>query len=362
VIPPTCETPSAWLATVQPTTLLENAGPCGEPTDWYRIGDGYLGLQSQHPGFRHRFGRLFGGCAETAPDLDTSPLVTCQVQTPGPADLSVIRFADREPLDVVDFSTEIFGDRGCREVDAGAFPGRAFGITAGDAPVVLGQHGAAIIASNNQAWEWLIGNLAVHRLLRRQQDLAMFHAGSVAIGERGVLLVGNKGSGKTTLSLTLASRGHGFLGDEMAALRLSSMELVPVRRAVSIRPGPRSSRVEVTLQTAWSAAEPFPDGGVRVRASIDELCPGNTARVVRLAAIVFLDGFQAATRLERVTPGREHLTRLTPLRSTLWNVAPAVRAMRLLGILPKARCFRLQSGGLEDAADAVEKAVLGSWD
>jgi serine kinase of HPr protein (carbohydrate metabolism regulator) len=54
---------------------------------------------------------------------------------------------------------------------------------------------------------------------------------------QGLLLVGPKGSGKTTISLALAARGHDFLGDEMAGVRIGSLELVPVRRSLAVRDG-----------------------------------------------------------------------------------------------------------------------------
>jgi hypothetical protein len=333
-----------------------------ESTDWYRLGDGYLGIRSEHTGFRTRFADLFAGCMEVPPPGTSAPLVTCEVTTPASGGVSLIRFDDPQPLDVVDFAVRLFADRGCRESSTGSPRGRAFGFTSTGSEMVIAGPDGSLIADNSQPWEWLIGNIAVHRLLRLQSRVAALHAGSIAIGKRGVLLVGPKGSGKTTLSMTLAARGCGFLGDEMAALRLDSFELIPVRRSVSVRPGPRSPRVDAALQAAMLAPEPFPDGAVRLRAKIDELFPENVAAPVRLASIVFLRGVCRRPLLERVTVAREHLGLLTPLPSTLWNMPRAERAIRLLGILPKARCFWLDAGEPEETADRVEEAMRGSWD
>jgi hypothetical protein len=331
-----------------------------EPTNWYRLGDGYLGIRSEHAGFRKRFEDLFAGCMEVPLHGAGVPLVTCEVRTPAPGAVSLIRFDDPQPLDVVDFAVRLFEDRGCRESSSASPQGRAFGFTGSE--MVVACPDGSLIADNRQPWEWLIGNIAVHRLLRLQSRIAALHAGSIAIGTRGVLLVGPKGSGKTTLSMTLAARGCGFLGDEMAALRLDSFELVPVRRSVSVRPGPRSPRVDAALRAAMLAPEHFPDGAVRLRAKIDDLFPENVAAPVRLASIVFLRGVCRRPLLERVTVRREHLGLLTPLPSTLWNMPRAERAIRLLGILPKARCFWLDAGDPEETADRVEEAMRGSWD
>jgi hypothetical protein len=193
-----------------------------------------------------------------------------------------------------------------------------------------------------------------------QSGVALFHAGSVTIGERGLLIIGPKGSGKTTLSLALAARGHGFLGDEIAALRLATSELLPLRRSTSIRPGVRAPRVDAALRAAAIPAETFPDGTTRVRAGIERLFPANVASAAHLSAIVFLRGMRSTPRLEAFVPQREHLCLLTPLASTLWYLPPAVRAMRLLGILPKARCYWLETGAPDDTADLLETAMRDS--
>jgi len=330
------------------------------PTDWYRLGDGYLGIRSEHAGFRKRFEALFGGCLEVPPAGTSAPLVRCDVLTPVPGGVSLIRFDDPEPLDAVDFAVRLFADRGCREAISASSRRRGFALGSEGSEIVVACADGYLIADNSQPWEWLIGNIAVHRVLRLQTRIAALHAGSIAIQNRGVLLVGPKGSGKTTLSMTLASRGYGFLGDEMAVLRLDSFELVPVRRSVSVRPGPRSPRVDALLQTAKLSVEQFPDGSQRVRAKIDDLFPGNIAAPVRLASIVFLRGVRRTPRLERVPATRQHLRHLTPLPSTLWNMPPGERAIRLLGILPKARCFWLDAGDPEETADRVEEAVQES--
>jgi hypothetical protein len=332
-----------------------------QAVDWYRLGDGYLSLQSEHAPFRDRFERLFCGCRELPTEERDWPAVRCTVATPDAGDISYVRFADPAPLDVVKFAVALFGDRGCREV-SGSPPGqRSFGFTTRGSEVLLTERGDALVANNHQSWEWLVGNIAVHRLVRLQSGVVVLHGASVSIGGAGLLLVGPKGSGKTTVSLALAARGHGFLGDEMAALRLRSFELVPVRRTTSIRSGVRSSRIDAALRMAEIPPERFPDGASRVRARIEQLFPASTAGPVPLSAIVLLRGLGTTARLEPFMAGREHLKFLTPLPSTLWTLSPAERAMRLLGILPRARCYWLDVGEPEATADLLEHTVDAAW-
>ena len=332
-----------------------------QAVDWYRLGDGFFSLQSEHASFRDRFERLFGGCRELPTPEHDLPVVSCTISIPDPGDLSYIRFADPASLDIVKFAVALFGARGCRELPGSAARNRVFGLATQRSEVLLTDRDDSLVASNHQSWEWLVGNIAVHRLVRLQSGVVVLHGASVSIGGAGLLLVGPKGSGKTTVSLALAARGHGFLGDEMAALRLRSFELVPVRRTTSIRSGVRSSRIDAALRMADLPPERFPDGVPRVRARIEQLFPANTAGPVPLSAIVFLRGLGTTPRLEPFMAGREHLKFLTPLPSTLWTLSPAERAMRLLGILPRARCYWLDVGEPEATADLLEHTVDAAW-
>src|SRR6185436_16032492 len=103
-----------------------------------------------------------------------------------------------------------------------------------------------------------------------------FHAASVVVAGRGLLVVGPKASGKTTTALTLASRGHAFLGDEIAAV-CEDRKMLPFRRAASIRTGMRGARVAQRLGDGAFPAETFPDGSARVLANVAELFPSAAA-------------------------------------------------------------------------------------
>jgi hypothetical protein len=55
--------------------------------------------------------------------------------------------------------------------------------------------------------------------LLRQKGVYQYHAGAVCLNERGLLLAGKSGQGKTTLTLDLISRGFLFLADDTCFLR-----------------------------------------------------------------------------------------------------------------------------------------------
>ncbi|ANM31177.1 hypothetical protein ABI59_18780 [Acidobacteria bacterium Mor1] len=78
-------------------------------------------------------------------------------------------------------------------------------------------------------------------LLHRVGSHAILHAAALAApGAEGgaTLLAAPRGHGKSTLTLELLARGHGFLGDDYAPLDLESGEIAPYPRAIGLRPAP----------------------------------------------------------------------------------------------------------------------------
>ena len=62
----------------------------------------------------------------------------------------------------------------------------------------------------------------------------LFHAGVVSAGNRGMLICGPPGFGKTSLVLELADRGFGFLSDDYAPVALDSGWVSPFPRSLGI--------------------------------------------------------------------------------------------------------------------------------
>ena len=109
------------------------------------------------------------------------------------------------------------------------------------------------------------------------------------------MLVGPKGSGKTTLSTAIAIRGHAFLGDETAAYRASDGAILPMRRPMSVKPGVRSREMNAQLEIRNHAADE--DGILHVPAR--EIFEAQ-ASSVKLAAVVFLDGFSDQPSIAKI--------------------------------------------------------------
>lgn len=97
-------------------------------------------------------------------------------------------------------------------------------------------------------------------------DLAFIHAGSVAVGERAIVLPGGSFAGKTTLVAELVRRGASYLSDEYAVLDGDGL-VHPYATPLSIRPSGatlRSSYVQPTPTPASALGASTATGAFRI--------------------------------------------------------------------------------------------------
>jgi hypothetical protein len=190
-------------------------------------------------------------------------------------------------------------------------------------------------------------------LLRVRSDAIFFHASSLGIFGEGTIFVGPAGGGKSTTSLALAARGHNFLSDEIAGYVPARGELIPFRRPVGIKPGPRCRAVEKGLDPAV-VQRIARDGFVRV--DINTLFPVAPAQPIPLRRIVFLRGFAERPSLERITPGRSEIAELQPLMSSFLNASHGRRVFELTRLLSTAKVYQLHPGDPDATAAYLEEA------
>jgi hypothetical protein len=326
--------------------------------DWYRIVDGFVGIDSEDPRLRIRFERLYGECLSSSPPAPENPRrLHCRVRVSDGAPALVI-FSAPEEVDIVDFILAVFRDRGYVEMHQAATDWRALGLD-GKAQPLLAAKGARVLVDATAPWQPLIASCAINWAMRMQPELLFFHAAAVGIDGAGVLMAGDKGGGKTTLSMALAASGHAFLGDEIAAVRPRTQELASFRRAVSIRPGLRSTQVQHLLDEKSYPTEQFPDDTTRIRVRADDLFPPSGASLP-IQSIFFLGGFEDHPRAEAFVPRAADLHLLTPLPCAFWRVSPAQPLMRVAKLLSNVNCYRLRPGSPEETAKLVERIVRTS--
>ena len=202
-------------------------------------------------------------------------------------------------------------------------------------------------------WRTAVSLFLFQRLMRLRADAVFFHASTVAIGGRGVMIVGAKGAGKSTLALALAARGVPLLGDENACYVPARHELVPFLRPLGVKPGPRAAGVSEAL--ARLGRDPDREGPARIPA--DALFPANAPVPVPLRAVVFLEPFGPEPRLARVEPGRVELAALQPVGSSLVNAPAAQRVFEMARLLASAEVFRLWPGDPDATAVFVQREL-----
>lgn len=202
-------------------------------------------------------------------------------------------------------------------------------------------------------WRRILAHVTFLRLLRLRPDAIFLHAASVAIDGRGTLLIGPKGSGKTTLSAALAARGHAFLGDETAMCIAASGTLVPLRRPLSLKRGPAAAAVERAIGSRWSSADE--DGILHI--DINEIAAA-PAQPAPLRAIIFLRGFAPAPSITRIhEPGREEAALLQPIGGSLSSGNAAQRVFAMFRLLNQSPVFHLHPGSPDGTACLVEEVV-----
>jgi hypothetical protein len=314
--------------------------------------------------FSQRFKDIYGECAVELTQEETLSRVDFRVAAPT-SDPSVLAISMTPSLpDGADFLRALAAERRYVECPENA-PGWQM-LALAEAPdlPVFAFGPSEILVSSSHAWQHVIALYAISTAIWLRPDVYVLHAASVGISGRGVLLSGAKGMGKTTLSLCFASRGHAFLGDEWAAVSSLSGQLLPLRRAASIRPGQHPAGLDEYLRHHKCDTEILSDGTQRVRTLVGSVFPQAMSQVVPLTDIFFLRRFASRPAVERFSPGRGELPPISPILASVWGYSPSERALDMFRTLSKARWWHLDVGGSpEQTTELIEETVKEDlWD
>lgn len=355
--PPPPSTAPWWARASDIRASLLSSGPPACAESFFRLGRGFLSLKSADRSLWTRFREIYRGCEVAAGEARGGPGARCVVRAAHGVPAILASFDGPETPDFAEFTLAVFADRGYREAPSQEAGWRLIvepGLRAGP---VAAARGAECLADSGRAWQSLVGSHAVNSVLRLQSDMIFLHAGSVSVADRGALLAGAKGSGKSTLTLALAERGCGFLGDEVAAVDSRTWEILPFRRAVSIRRGPGAAGVLRRLEEMSLPPESFPDGSERIRAHVDDMFPRAGGDPAPLRCVFFLGEPGPRLSVREISPRASDLRRLTPLAGTLWRRERGRAISALLRLLSRARCFTLDPGDPDETADWMVKTM-----
>ena len=350
-----------WLRAAELSALAPRA--LTAPQAAYRLGDATLEIAADDPEVLESLQQLYSECAIETGEVPAALRVRCSLDALDGLGLTLVRFEGAEGLDLAELALPLVQprpDESHRVIALGASGWRALVGVAPDAVPVLAARGSCLLAETARLPAFFFRDYLLGAALSVQRHVLFVHAASVAVHGRGALIVGRAGGGKTTLSLALAARGHGLLGDDMAALRTESRELLPFRRTVHIRSGLRDALVDEAIRRG-RVAETERAGARRLCAEPRGLFPDAPAQPVRLRAAFFLRRFSRAPSLEPFVPSLDRIAALKtlPVRWS-WGIAPGgrlLRFLRIIRLLSEVPCWQLDVGRPAETASLMEAAL-----
>jgi hypothetical protein len=186
----------------------------------------------------------------------------------------------------------------------------------------------------------------------------------VGVAGSGALLIGRTGGGKSTTTLALAWRGHAFLGDDVAAVRLATRELLPFPRSAGLRDGPLARSLERQVRACRHMLATSRHGIGRTLVRVSDLFPWSVSGPLPLRFAFVLDGFAERATISDFRPGLEELKRLQSVAtdtSAAWGLSPGRDLMLFLSVvnlLSGLRCHLVQLGSPEETASVIEAVMM----
>jgi hypothetical protein len=331
---------------------------------YYRLGDAHLAVTAPATLLAELTER-YGDCAVPAAAQPDAPTLRCTVRTRGDG-LALFNFVE-PAVDAIGTALALLehpvGRPLYREVPSPTPGWRVVASALTGLPLVAAR-GGMLLVDSPAAPDGFLSDLLLSPVLAMQRELLFVHAASLEIAGRGVLLIGPSGAGKTTTALTLAARGHGYLGDDMAVLHAASGVLLPMRSTANLRPGPHPQALTDQLHgVTWSP--PHADGQPRLRLRVTEVFPDNAAARVPLMQVLFLRRFAPTAAIEPFEATPRALGSLAPLGLNralwlAWGITPQRRLaqfMVFMRLLARLRCAWLDVGPIEATADLIERTL-----
>ncbi len=172
---------------------------------------------------------------------------------------------------------------------------------------------------------------------------------STPAGDRSVLLLGQSGTGKTTLALALWARGFVPFADDLVFVDSETLVPVPFRRAFHVDDSSRALLDALSRAPAWRW-EATPAG---------YFLPDRWAESAAPVRSILFPGIEAAAtpRVTRLSLA-EATARMLPFSLTLDREPD--HALRVAAKLTEAAaCYALRMGDLEATADLVAQTAAG---
>lgn len=190
----------------------------------------------------------------------------------------------------------------------------------------------------------------VQQVLARDDYRLAVHAAALARNGRVLLLPGNAGSGKSTLTAALMARGFAFLGDDTVLLD-EELRVRGLPFALAVKAG------------AWDLLKPYHPSLFAL--PVDRRPDGRVVRYLRPSAVVahalpaawmVFPSWQGAPR-----PGLEAMSRVDALRQFLPGCYASARRLgagemeQLIAWIERIDCYTLDSSDLQAAIASIKR-------
>jgi len=346
-----------------PALIREAEGRPPASCQWFRIGDVFLELRSDHDPLLQEFETAYGDCAVPAP-APGAPRVRCAAGILSGWPLLFLSFDGPGALDALETARSpqrFFLRQRYLEV-AGPLPGWRQLVDAEDRDrMLIASDGKTVLLCPHEA-QFAV-DCIVGTVQSSQAGVLFLHAASVGIAGAGALIIGPGGAGKSTTALTLAWRGHSFLGDDVAAVRRASGEVLPFPKSAGLRDGPLARSLDARLRDCRRAVVTTRRGVRRTLVRVGDLFPGTLGGPLPLRFAFLLDGFADRARITACRPQLSDVKRLQSVatdRSLAWGISPGRDLMSLLVVvelLSRVTCHLVQLGSPEETAGLIEAAM-----
>jgi hypothetical protein len=225
------------------------------------------------------------------------------------------------------------------ELEVKPVDGLALRIFANGMPIVRVTHESRLAPA--------VEGMLVGYAVRTREDCAVFHAASIAVHDRAILLCGGKGSGKSTLALVMGLSGAKYLGDELALVRFADRRVEAFPKAVTLKEGSFSL---------------FPDQQTHddpVRGPVRYFLPADTASIGQCfaSALIVFPRFDPAAEQTRINDIEPHETAFELIRQCFGGLERDARTMDIIAALSNARAVSLRYSDTVEAARSIHALV-----
>lgn len=203
--------------------------------------------------------------------------------------------------------------------------------------------------------EWGIN----YTIATRLNNFLLLHAGVVERDGRAIVLPALPGSGKSTLTAALATRGFRLLSDEFGVVRLADSHLLPMLRPVALK----NESIDIVGRWAPDAAMgprfPKTRKGTVAHLAPDAASVDRRNQSARPAVVIF-PRFDAGTEFELTPVMRSRAFARLAVNSFNYELLGPDSFDALTRLIGLSDCFELRYRSLERAVDELGKLVAKS--